>query len=124
MDEQLKDLATTGLSKAIEYIETAESFVVEQAPLLVQEILMFGLVNACISAFILLVLVLGLGYGTYRVVKAAVKDHADDAAALLGLLGGCVTIGCTVGFFKYVFTIAKITFAPRLYILQELKSLL
>ena len=124
MEELLKELATTGLSKALEYIETAESFVVEQAPLLVQEILMFGLADACLSAFILLVLVVGLGYGTYRVVKLAIKDGADEAAFILGLCGGGGAIGCTIGLFQCVFTIAKITFAPRLYLLQELKALL
>ena len=124
MNEELKELATTGLSKALEYIETAESFVVEQAPLLVQEILMFGLADACLTAFILLVLVVGLGYGTYRVVKAAIKDEAIEAAFLIGVVGGGGSLGCTIGLFQCVFTIAKITFAPRLYLLQELKSLL
>ena len=124
MNDELKELATTGLSKALEYIETAESFVIEQAPLLVQEILAYGLVSSCISAGILLTLAVGLGYGTYRICKAAVSDGADDAVCILGLVGGGATIGCTIGLFSDVFTIAKITFAPRLYLLQELKSLL
>ena len=124
MDEQIKELATTGLSKALEYIETAEGFVVKQAPLLVQEILAFGMAEACITAFILVVLASGLGYGTYRLVQVATKDGADEAAFIVGLLGGGASIGCLIGFFGEVFTIAKITFAPRLYLLQELKALL
>ena len=124
MDEQLKELTTAGLSKALEYIETAEGFVVEQAPLLVQEILAFGMAEACITAVILVVLASGLGYGTYRLVKVAVKDGAEEAAFIIGLLGGGASIGSLIAFFSEVFTIAKITFAPRLYLLQELKELL
>ena len=124
MEEQLKELTTAGLSKALEYIETAEGFVVEQAPLLVQEILAFGMAEACITAAILLILASGLGYGTYRLVKAAIADTANEAAFLIGLLGGGASFGCTLGLFSEVFTIAKITFAPRLYLLQELKALL
>ncbi len=124
MEEQLKELATTGLSKALEYIETTEAFVIEQAPLLVQEILTYGLAASCLSAAILLALASGFGYGTYRAVKAAIKDEADEAAFILGLLGGGISIGCTIGLVSEAFTIAKIIFAPRLYLLQELKALL
>ena len=124
MDDLVKELTTTGLSKALEYIETAESFVVEQAPLLVQEILAFGMAEACITAFICLVVAAGLGYGTFSLVAIAVKDKADEAAFLIGLLGGGGSIGFTIGLFGQMFTIAKITFAPRLYLLQELKALL
>ena len=124
MDEELKDLATTGLTKALEYIETAESFVVEQAPLLVQEILSYGLVSTSMSALILFVLASGFGYGMYRGAKVAFNDDADEAGFVLALVGACVSIGCTIGMFKELFVVAKIVFAPRLYLLQELKSLL
>lgn len=124
MNETLNEVTTRGIAVALEYIETAESFVVEQAPLLVQEVLTYGLVEACISAFITTALAFLFGFGGYRLAKYAMKERCEEGAFFAGLSGGGMVIGCTVSTFTDFFTIAKIIFAPRLYLLEKLQSLL
>ena len=76
---KVASMSDAAFSKALEYVESAESFVVEQAPLLVQEILAWGFAENLIYAVIW-----GL-FGSallFAVVKGAIalnKTDDDDA---------------------------------------------
>ena len=123
MNETLSTLTEQGLAKALSYIEATGTFVVEQAPLLVQEVLAYGLASSIMAALIFSVMGVAMGYGTYRGCKAANEDDCDEAALLIGILGGGTVIGLAIALVQDAFVIAKIVFAPRLYLLETLSDL-
>ena len=124
MSEEIKELATKSLSKALEYIESAGDFVVEQAPLLVQEILAYGLVSNIVFATIYGAATAILCYTSYRLSKMALAKKVEELVVLVVLVGGAASITTIICFFDCILHILKIIFAPRLYLLEALKSLL
>ena len=112
------------LNKALEYVERTAEFVGEQAPLLVQEILNYGLFNALFWAGFWGVAFGAVVYGAVRLYHFAVlHSHDDDGfpGIMLGIFcGGGTLAGCFVCLFKA----AKIIIAPRLYLIEKLGDLL
>ena len=123
MEETLSTLTEQGLAKALSYIEATEHFVIEQAPLLVQEVLAYGLVSNVMAALIYSVMGVAIGYGVYKGCKVANEDQCDEAAFMIGILGGGTVIGLAIALVQDAFVIAKIVFAPRLYLLETLSDL-
>ena len=122
MTEELSTLTEQGLAKALTYIEATESFVVEQAPLLVQEVLRYGLFNSLFWAVFWAVAFGGVIWCAVKVHKMMQGD-GDDAflGVAIGIFPGG---GCLAGCFGNLFEAAKISIAPRLYLLEKLDSLL
>ena len=122
MTEELSTLTEQGLAKALAYIEATESFVVEQAPLLVQEVLRYGLFNSLFWVGFWAVAFGGVLYVAVKVYKMLVADNEDPfmGVAISIFPGG----GCLAGCFINLFDAVKILIAPRLYLLERLDSLL
>ena len=122
MTEELTTLTEQGLAKALAYIEATEVFVVEQAPLLVQEVLRYGLFNSLFWAVFWAVAFSAVMYAAVKVYKM-MQDGGDDAffGVAIGIFPGG---GCLAGCFVNLFEAAKISIAPRLYLLERLDSLL
>jgi hypothetical protein len=119
-------ISEKALGKALEYIERTESFVTEQAPLLVQEILAWGFAENLIYAGIWTVLCLGLSYGLYRLIKVLCHEGGDEEDFVIPvvIIGGGTNILLWVVAFSYILEVVKISVAPRLYLLEVFKSLL
>ena len=115
------------LTEIQEYIEQGADFIAEQAPLVAQEVLFIGRLQytggACVTiaaCFILVVV-------CRRLVMTMVRGNmvCDEAAYMLGVLlsgiGAFVTSSVGINA-----TLAALTawFAPRVYILEQLKGLL
>ncbi|KKN92474.1 hypothetical protein LCGC14_0209650 [marine sediment metagenome] len=127
MNEVTEKLLVQGgeaIAKVMEYVESTESFVVEQAPLLVQEILTYSLFyNGVWSVF------WGLAFGgvmyatvkLWRILDTSKNGEDPCFAFMLGLFGGGATLA---GFLVCLFTVAKIILAPRLFLMEQLKGLL
>lgn len=131
MTEEIKTLTEQGMEKALAYIEATESFVAEQAPLLVQEVLRYGLVSESIPATILAVLVVGFGTGSWFSFKELrkdhskyLKDHDKDLFGFFGVITAAISLGCFICLYRMAFTLAKIIFAPRLYLIETLSALI
>ncbi len=111
------------LSKALEYIERTESFVVEQAPLLVQEVLNYGFVFHLFWTLFSLFFVVGIGYGIYKWIRAWVKSDVFDKDGYIPIMIGLFGVGIPLAFLcENMFVLAKIVVAPRLYLLSELST--
>lgn len=123
MTEELTTLTEQGLAKALAYIETTESFVVEQAPLLVQEVLRYGLFNALFWAGFWAVAVGGVMWCAVKLYQMLVREDKDNEfiGVMVGIFPGG---GCLVVCFVNLFEAMKIGIAPRLYLLERLDSLL
>ena len=122
MTEKMQSLTEQGMERALAYIETTESFVVEQAPLLVQEVLRYEAAYAGFWACFWSLCVIGTLYFGRKMYVLLEKEGNDPFPGfLLGFFG---TMGCLACTFFNLATVVKITIAPRLYLLERLNSLL
>ena len=120
MNEQMQQLVTQGLDTALQYVQSASNFAAEQAPIVIQEILHYGLAKAIVYCTIwTLVTALGV-YITTRAYHAA-KGSSDEE---IFLLPAAATIAPFVGMIIELLVICQILFAPRLYLLEQLKVLI
>ncbi len=121
MTEEMQALTEQGLAKALAYIETTESFVVEQAPLLIQELLNYSLVYSSFWAVFWFIMGLGGIFFGVKVYRWIDKDGGDPFAGVM--LGFFVGGGCLGGAFTCLATVVKILIAPRLFLIQRLGDL-
>jgi hypothetical protein len=125
MNEQLSELVAQGFGKALSYVQATESFVAEQAPLLIQEVINYGLAYNGFLTVLWLVLGSAAIYTSVRLIKYANTKEAynDEGPAILGVFFGVFGVGSIIGFLCEVAIVLKIVFAPRLYLLEELGRL-
>jgi hypothetical protein len=128
MNEVTEKLLTHGeaaFAKALEYVEATESFIVEQAPMLVQEILAYNLAYSVFWCVFCVAVVSGVVWGGMQWFKAW-KTHGDDIDLLFipWMITGLVATAPLMGVFSHVLRILKITFAPRLFLLEQLRYLI
>ena len=111
-----KELTREVVEKLVGWLDSAGNFVIEQAPLLVREILGYGyVVNT--AWLITGILLLCAGCWCFR-KNWAMGDNFDGVMVCVVTVGAglIITIASTV-------CLLKIYFAPRLYILSELSGL-
>lgn len=127
MQDELQKRLISSLDKVQEYIEATEGFVVEQAPLVAQEIIAYGKVCSvwAMLCLILVALIFCIASIIYR--KAYLKEdgRGEKDAYLM------CTVVCSVGCcFISVLTFCLVPLAmkpwimPRLYLIQEISKLL
>lgn len=138
MDEQTKKLITEYLGKLLAAMERGADFAIEQAPLIVQEKLTYDFAMA-IAGVALGIAMIAASYGWYRFwhARAVINQTASGytGAALqqrifedgnngLGLIIGAIVTFIAVGFVipLNLITALHIHFAPRLYIIEWLRS--
>lgn len=109
-------------AKALEYVEATESLVVDQAPLLIQEVLTYGFFYASFWCAFWAVLAVAAFVGATWAWRLMVKNKEDPFPAFL--LGLFVGGGTLIGTFVCLFSAVKISVAPRLYLIEQLKDLM
>lgn len=132
MEPETTDLAQEVIEKAIAWIETAEGFAVEQAPLFVDEILRWAVVGGALQIMICVVLAVLPSCVFVRFYRLIPKGDdifdLDFFESFVTMLSGAVSlIAIAVGLIvslESTFRIAKAIMAPRLYILEELGKML
>lgn len=126
----------SALFKIGEWVETTESFAVEQTPILVQEILWWGIASAGFWVVFGIILMLcnplvRASFGKIKELKeygnrigAALNDKGVFGSFALALFGGILLPA--LGFFTIVCNvmgILKPIIAPRLYLIEYFKDL-
>jgi len=126
--EQLGKVGIDGMKELGEWIHGAKEFVVEQAPLICQEILNRGTIQACICIAVFVIsivfLVIVAKFARKKFVEAlkgnSYYDDADAGWYCCMVLSIIVTICCSIGFFYNLYMVLYIQLCPRLYILEQL----
>lgn len=122
----LKERLLESSEKMIQFVEDSSEFVVEQTPLLIQEILQFYLAANILWGICFLAATSLTAYLMKRFWRT-IKKHAEDDlfAWAVGtfILGIAFTMAATTTV-NYIINILKITLAPRLYLLEYMKDLL
>ncbi len=122
--EALAQLGAETLARIGEYVEATENFAVEQAPLLVQEIIQYAVTINSVAAVISGLFVVA---GVWLVRKALVLDegntYSSDRAVVynvVGIITGSVALLFTV---ISVVSLIKPLMAPRLFLLDYFRAL-
>lgn len=121
MNEELQKQLLESLEKVTQWVEHAEAFTREQAPLVVQELLDYGYWHSLISTLLLLpIVLLIIAFGIHCYSKY-VGSHDDDwlAACILSFIAATF-----IGWFTWwpVSVLIQISIAPRVYVLEQLMS--
>lgn len=131
MDEtgasQVQDLTADALRQVLQYVQEGEGFVREQAPLVVQEIVRWGIASAVLGVLANAVVLLVCAWIVKRAVAwFACNDHLDDAAPFYFIGGAASALGVTgavIGLFISLTQLAYVIFSPRLYVIERLSEL-
>ena len=129
MTEQTEQALAESVTEIIGWVEQAKDFAVEQAPLVVEELLHWKLVMGITGAVVFLVLAAGCGVLSWQFNKRhneIVESGAYDTAYWDV---GCVFVGIGAATFFFVSWVpalaaVKVLVAPRLVVLDALKNLL
>lgn len=129
MDE-VKDKLIEILPKLIEFIERSADFTTEQAPILIQEILTYSQLKYAMHAgFAALAILVGLGVVThcqFRVYKSKSKEglgYDIDSCHAISILVAIATLVAFCPLISKLTMLFKVTFAPRMYLLEYLRDL-
>lgn len=128
MNEELQSRLVASMDKVEGYLQSTEAFAVEQAPLVVQEILITPWIDFSFVATIFLLLN-GISY--FKLIPMCKKmfepNGLTDSNAPVILLSAAYTIIVgiisTIELFKNSHDVMTATLTPRLYILEQLTNL-
>lgn len=126
MNDELNKRLLEGFDKAQEYVKAGGDFVAEQAPLVVQEVLRWGLSShifwalLCVGFCVAIPLVYRWGYNFCK-RHDAVDEMMVAVTFILSSIGEIIfTISCLY----HLYMIVYILVAPRLYILETLAAII
>lgn len=92
-----------------------------ELPLLVQEYLRWAFWSNAFTAFLCLIPILGILAGWRKFLKSDSR-HDEDYYFPVFFLGGIAMLFTLGFFFDSAYTAAKVSIAPRVYLLEELKD--
>jgi hypothetical protein len=125
MSETKTDRLFNGMAEIVEWIkQTAESaggFIMEQAPLVAQEIIIFGRVKYTMLAILSLLAILAGCYAIKELMKGGHETGKETVLSLVALFGSVLGI---VSFLSCIATCIKTWVAPRLYLIECLGDLI
>lgn len=131
MNKTLETKLVESFTEIQSWVNTTKDFVAEQAPLVVQEVIRWGLYQhifwASLSCFLLIV---GL-YTCYRAFKYSITfnwEQAGDVAQVSSIiLSVSSPVWSVIWFCNMTYSLYQVTYisvAPRLYVLEQLAGLL
>lgn len=134
MDKQLMENLTDSMDIVNGWIEAGADFTSEQAPLVIQEIVTWGIVDGLIWAFVwafLIVLIQGACWHFRTILKKWIKmdDSANnkencEVGILVTWIVHYLAFSFMIGVLFNLYHSLYVYFAPRLYVLETLADLL
>lgn len=120
MNEETQKVLNEFMQQMLQFAQDAGAFASEQIPEVLREIIVWG-----IASGILWMLVAMIGsYVAYRMLKRAFADDDWEDYPHLVIPGVSMLCVFTPLFFVNAFDVAKAIFAPRLYLIEEVASMI
>lgn len=114
----MKDSYEAALDKLVQYIDQTVVFAQGQLPEVAEQIIAYGVASSVTSIWIFsIIAVLSFLLFLYAI---AVVDYEGGGLAILGLLALIASLACIYASYM---TLIKIEKAPKLYVIQEIRSL-
>jgi len=136
MKEELTERLMMSLDKVQEYIESTEDFVIEQAPLVAQEIITLGRVESAwqvvcpaiisVVALALSVICIRRALAIFRgEVKSGTKEQKPGEPTMVtGVISGAVSIVVFLIAIFHIVDVFEPWVAPRVYLINQIKDML
>ena len=130
MNEELSERLVASLDKVQEYIESTEDFVIEQAPLIAQEIVMLGRLESVWHVLCPLFASIILVVASVLLFKWACRCYEEQyamgegpavASLVISVIG---SIAFFAGSISQIHCTFEPWFAPRVYLLHEIAKML
>lgn len=122
------ELSKQAIAKTLSWVEAGEKFVSEQAPLVVNEAIRWGMAK-CVMAMILFAVICGAGWFLLRWGQRMVRDSklsSQDKEFGVGIMWFFrfvfLAIG-TIGISYWAYRLCYIWCAPRLYLIETLREM-
>mgnify|MGYP007073184332 FL=1 len=125
MNNVVLEKIISSIEKVEEYIQAGESFVVEQTPLVVNEIIMWGIAKNVFFVFMWL-FVTFLSYSIFNKHEKkcfATKTNDFPLKEFLYIFK-YLSLFFLILVFRSIFKLCFVWFAPRLYIISEISKLI
>ena len=124
MKEELQTQLISSLDKVQEYIEASEGFILEQAPLVAQEIVLSGRIQYGAIIVGLTVILIPLYTAILTCLFKYWRKSEEDGFLCASAIIGIIAMFPTAFMFDAVHRGIIPFFAPRLYLLREISDLL
>lgn len=121
MEEELKAKLIESLDSVTQYVNTTKDFVAEQSPLVVQEMLNAGYLEA--SSHLLFNVTIFITFLTALIFARKSKlDNSDKtAASIFSVIGIALSFSLA---FVSIYNLLYIYFCPRLYVIETISDLI
>jgi hypothetical protein len=128
MTDELKEKLADAASKLIDKVEEGGDFILDQMPLIAQELVAYERAYrtawVCIAVvWVILYAFLILPKGI-KLAQGKIEEVRTNVGMGMCVMGGCVSVMALFGFFININPMMKAWFAPRLVILDYLKEML
>lgn len=130
MNEQLQQALAAILNKTMAGVEAGASFMQAELPEVIQQLLMWKLVEACMLTVASVAVVSCYGLFIRAYCKSDESGVLKDCygfpsfGGFAGLAGGaCATVAAIVGLVKFPLAAAQILVAPKIYLIEYAASL-
>jgi len=126
MTKELEGVLVKVLEKTINFSEKTVDFVMSEAPDIIQQLLTFHLIENSVYGLIALIVTSLMVYGvikSIKIIEGKVKKSGNSDERSNYLLPGvlCVLfLPAPLVLISSVFTVCKIYFAPKLYLMEYL----
>lgn len=121
MEKTDEQLAKT-LSKGLELAEKSGNFILDQAPDLIQQLLIYKTIDYSITILISSLVLYFLGKAIYRDYKKG--EDFEDRDLILQIFGGFVFIFLAIGVYFSLSQLIQIIFAPKIYLIEYISHLI
>jgi len=116
---KLAEVTATGLQELIEFIKAGTEVVGEQAPLVAQEIVMYGRASNTLYVIGSLIVL----FAWYKALVWAWNDEtSSNWEAPVTIFGVVIIVFALLGFCASISSAIMAWFAPRLYVLDTIKD--
>ena len=130
--DKLSNMSIKGLDEIGNWVSGAKDFVVEQSPLVCQEIITKGMLYHSILIITFLVftiisivgIVVSVKWYKKVVDSPSSSSYDDDGSIICGIFSVCATIGFIIGFVVNTYYLLYVWMCPRLYVLEEIATII
>ena len=124
MNEELTGKIGEHLDEIMSWVEQGKEFVSEQAPLVVDEIIRWGVAKSVGLSVVFLLMILCATLYLRKAHRLFKKDDEDEFTVCGAILSVVLVVVGVIGSIAAIEKLAFVLTAPRLYVLEQLGDLI